>query len=1308
MKKLITFLLCTALFAVTANAATYYVNTSLVTGANNGSSWTDAFKTFDAAIAASFTSDATVDNVYIKGAISKSNAWNMSIDNYYGSFEGWESSPTQRPMNDNDGNGIIELWEFKYPATFTSTNNATAINGSAAILDGFTITHKGTVSGSTSMTTLISPTGQTVQNCVFYGSNLTYSAYTNHNGGCVLKVLGTFQNNLVEKNNVTITYGNTTDIKIAPILDINFPSSGTISAKVIGCIFRNNNASITNSTLTAAAPANIRGMILNVTQTTTSGSATVTFSDCIVHNNTASYTGNGTYLTASSAAIVSCLTFSGSNTNDAMINCTFANNSTTNMANACYFVTSSGTGVYHKVYNNVFWNNSNSGTNKSIQSQSAQNANTVFDNNYLDLVTGGSFGGTTWGANNVTNLSQSNTGNNSPLFKNPPIKASVNFIGSALATSDSTIIKQADWRITAIGSYLYHKGAATATTSITTDKSGISFYSSNPTVGAYEFTGNQAITFSPFNPNKTYGDVTFTLAASGGPSGSAVTFSSSDATIASVSGSIVTILKPGTCNLLANQAAGGSFTAATQVSQSLTVGAKGLTITSPAVTDKVYDGTTAVVITGTLSGVINSDDVSLVGIGNTLGSNVGTNKTVTAACTLNGTKAPYYSLSQPTGLNAIFTAKPLTIGAPSIASKVYDGSATSGTVTPGALSGLVGSQNVYVSAATGTFGDANVGTVKSATIVYTLADGPTSGLATNYSLANGSANGDITAASGSPTSDNLNNSGLTDNQLANTNLTISSGEFIINATKTVRSLTIAPGAKLTHSSGTLTTTSGITLESDATGTATIMDSYTEPTITATVKQYVTAGRNWYMSAPLNNTADYSALDKGASVAEYNEVTGLWPAVTNGTLTRGKGYVQVASASQGTTGTVSFSGTTNSGNVPVTLTYTSGKGNGYNLVGNPYPSYLSWSAVAADNTAANMPTGTMWYRTISYNGKNAWTPNTVYSLNDIVYNGTRFYKATSVTGTSDASGGPTGGLTGITDGSVVWNYEGSIYLFATISASGVASPATVSNLVPPMQAFWVKSTGGTLTFKNAMRSHNSGGTNALKAPKALTTDIKLLRLNVSNGVSADEAVIYASADASNAFDTYDAPKYFNTAGSNQPEIYTQVGSEKLVINAMNELSHGTEIPLGFATEKGNNFTISATELKNISTDIQVVLKDKQLNREFDLSTSNVYEFSSDVANDTNRFSLLFKSKGTTSGLNNVEKLNAQVFVNANNQITIIASDKATCKIYNAVGQLVSSVKSITNRTIVNSIRQAGVYVVKLTENGNELTTKVIIK
>jgi len=358
----------------------------------------------------------------------------------------------------------------------------------------------------------------------------------------------------------------------------------------------------------------------------------------------------------------------------------------------------------------------------------------------------------------------------------------------------------------------------------------------------------------------------------------------------------------------------------------------------------------------------------------------------------------------------------------------------------------------------------------------------------------------------------------------------------------------------------------------------------------------------------------------------------------------------------------------------------------------------------------MPTGTIWYRTVNYNGKSAWASNNAYNVNDIVYNGTRFYKVTSITNTglSASSGnGPTGtGTASITDNEVTWVYEGSVYVFATVSASGQAVPTFVNNLIPPMQAFWVKTgaAGGTLRFKNSMRSHNTtGGANVLKAPKSSAGETPLVRLSITNGAGVDEAVVFATESATNAFDSYDAPKYFNT-NSNQAEIYSQIGSEKLVINAMNSITDGTEIALGFITEKTNNFKLSATELKNIGSDLQVVLKDKQLNREFDLTNGNGYEFSSSAVNDANRFSILFKSKGATTGVENREKSNIQVFVNANNQITIIAPEKAGYSIYNAVGQLIENGRITSNNQTSNFKHAAGVYVVKV----NNQSIRVIIK
>ena len=555
-----------------------------------------------------------------------------------------------------------------------------------------------------------------------------------------------------------------------------------------------------------------------------------------------------------------------------------------------------------------------------------------------------------------------------------------------------------------------------------------------------------------------------------------------------------------------------------------------------------------------------------------------------------------------------------------------------------------------------------------------------------------------------------------------TAIVVSSGhELTINQAAEVKSITIAAGAKLTVSgTNTITAPSGITLESDATGTATIVDSYSTPTVTATVKQYLSSARNWYFTPAVTGVAvpassTFFGYDESGSNDDFSVsgASAYWkPYSTNAPLTAGKGYI----IQSGSATTLSFNNTTVSGDVSLALTYNSGKGNGYNLVGNPYPSYLIWSAVATDvintnvTTGANMPTGSIWYRTVNYNGKNAWTSNNAYSVDDIVYNGTRFYKVTSITnsGLSASSGnGPTGtGTAPINDNEVTWVYEGSVYVFATVSASGQAVPSFVNNLIPPMQAFWVKTgaAGGTLHFKNTMRSHNTtGGLNSLKGPKSSTGEMPLVRLSVTNGAGVDEAVVFASENATNAFDLYDAPKYFNT-NSNQAEIYSKIGDEKLVINAMKEITAGTEIALGFVTEKSNNFKLSATELKNIGSDLQVLLKDKQLNREFDLTNGNGYEFSSEVVNSADRFSLIFRTSGTSTGIDNTLNQNAQVFVNANNQITIIAPEKARFSIFNAVGQLIENGILNTKHETQNAKLNAGVYMV----NVNNQSTRVIIK
>ncbi len=181
------------------------------------------------------------------------------------------------------------------------------------------------------------------------------------------------------------------------------------------------------------------------------------------------------------------------------------------------------------------------------------------------------------------------------------------------------------------------------------------------------------------------------------------------------------------------------------------------------VSNKVYDGTTAATVSGTLSasGILTSsynstsgasqDDVQIsgsavVGAATFADANAGNGKTVTinlSGATLTGADASNYTISSTTA-TANITPKALTISGSTIANKQYDGTAAA-TVNVGTLSGFVGSETVSATGA-GTFASVNVANGINVATTYSLANGTNGGLASNYTLASETLTGNITPA----------------------------------------------------------------------------------------------------------------------------------------------------------------------------------------------------------------------------------------------------------------------------------------------------------------------------------------------------------------------------------------------------------------------------------------------------------------------------------------------------------------------------------------------------------------------------------
>ena len=477
------------------------------------------------------------------------------------------------------------------------------------------------------------------------------------------------------------------------------------------------------------------------------------------------------------------------------------------------------------------------------------------------------------------------------------------------------------------------------------------------------------------------------------------------------------------------------------------------------------------------------------------------------------------------------------------------------------------------------------------------------------------------------------------------------GELNVNATKTYNKVTVKVGGKLTLASGSALS-APITIESDENGTGTLVDNGTLTVNgTATVQQYLASQRNWYMSSPVfeptrPSTTDYSYVESYDETLSSNNWINLGE--TNKLLTA-KGYVVYPA----TTGekTITFTGTLNTGDKTIVLTRTAANTTyqGFNLVGNPYPSYLN-----IDNLQNNTDiVQSVWYR--AQNASNTYVFDT-YNI-------------------------PSGLSTGL---------------------SGKA----VTKFIPPMQAFWLRvaagKTSATVNFLNANRGHIDNTNNVFRAPQAVANQI--LRLQLTNGTATDETVLYFNANAANGYDAYDSPKMLNN-GNTVPNLYTTVGTEKLVINGMNAIPYNVVLPLSLQGAAGT-YTITASEFSNFAEGDKVQLIDTK-GITTDLTPGSSYTFSIAAGeNTTGRFSVVFPKSSVPTGVDNAGAGDVTVFTRSS-RIVVTANEAAQGSmiyVFNGVGQRLAAQAVSGTVNEIGRTFPAGVYVVKV----NNTTAKVVVK
>lgn len=301
-------------------------------------------------------------------------------------------------------------------------------------------------------------------------------------------------------------------------------------------------------------------------------------------------------------------------------------------------------------------------------------------------------------------------------------------------------------------------------------------------------------------------------------------------------------------------------------------------------------------------------------------------------------------------------------------------------------------------------------------------------------------NGTLSSASGTI---NLTGSAFTANQTISGSLSSLSlnnlgfGTAGSGGTKTLSVTTNITGTVTQSGTASLAATAGLVLKSSASSTARIATLTSGSAITGTItaERYIPAnGRRWrFLSSPVVGgtslqwrdnagsnagkgiiitgvTGTVDATVTNPSAVLYNEastnggtnINAKWEAIDgNTTLVNGKGYrVYVrgdrTSTNLNTTNTVttiSVSGTYPSTPVTIPVTYNPTLGNGWNLVGNPYPSPIDWNAASGWTKTNLSNTVWIWNPTTNSYGSFDGTTNT-NSVTRYIASGQAFFIQTT--------------------------------------------------------------------------------------------------------------------------------------------------------------------------------------------------------------------------------------------------------------------------------------------------------------------------
>jgi len=252
-----------------------------------------------------------------------------------------------------------------------------------------------------------------------------------------------------------------------------------------------------------------------------------------------------------------------------------------------------------------------------------------------------------------------------------------------------------------------------------------------------------------------------------------------------------------------------------------------------------------------------------------------------------------------------------------------------------------------------------------------------------------------------------------------------------------------------------------------------------------------------------------------------------------------------------------------------------------------------------------------------------------------------------------------------------------------------------------------STNGSAFF----RSSNSESTTSTESAAA-ETQILRLEFGVSSGASRS-FVLGFSEDATDGYD------YGLDGGLILDPPADDMGSllegQQYVIQAFAPYTQDKEIDLVLHASGSYTYTLKSTEISNFPVDQDLFIKDVLTGQDYNLRSTEPYNFTSLVGSFTDRFKVIFQDPATLS-TEDITNDNILIYVKQPEEklyVSQLTEQVKKLSITNLLGQPIISFDQIDNQTLENgldiSFLNTGIYIFSITfENNQTIDKKLIVQ